>query len=288
MNTQNHSNRPTVRNLAIFTIVVITIGWLGHGLDVLMGNPALESLGMLLWIIAPLGTSLLLRTFAGDGFKDFGLKLHLKGNVVWYGASLVLYPVVTVCILLIGSGSGLITFSGFSFTTSGLFLQAFALGLLPMFLKNIFEEFAWRGYLAPKVYSLHLNDYVGHLLVGLVWGVWHIPYYLFFLDRAVIQDYTSLDLPVFIPLAIVVIISYALVYGEIRLLTNSVWPAVLIHMVEDAFVNPLLLDGYIRIKPGMDILVSPGVSIISIILFSAIGVGLRQLRKRKQKGNEFR
>jgi membrane protease YdiL (CAAX protease family) len=157
----------------------------------------------------------------------------------------------------------------------------FALGLLPQFVKNIFEEAAWRGYLAPKVYSLHLNDFAGHLIVGLVWGAWHIPYYLFFLDRALLHSFTTLDLAIFIPLAIVVMISWAMVYGEIRLLTNSIWPAVLMHMVEDAFLNQLFTARYIQIMPGRDWLVSPVNGLISVCLFIALGVGLRQWRKRK-------
>ena len=191
-------------------------------------------------------------------------------------------PMVTALVLITGSGLGLITFPNLSLNTLGLLLQAFALGLVPMFFKNILEEFPWRGYLTPKIHSLRLNDFVGHLIVGLIWGAWHIPYYLFFLDRAELQSYTTLDLAAFIPIAIVAMVSWAIVFGEIRLLTNSVWPAVLMHMVEDAFVNPLLLDGYIRITPGMEWLVSPGIGVLSIIFFTAIGVVLRQMRKRKQ------
>ena len=76
------ADRATVRNLMIFTITVVAIGWIGWGLDRLMGNQTSESLGMLLWIITPLVATLLLRAFAGDGWKDFGIKPRIKGNVV--------------------------------------------------------------------------------------------------------------------------------------------------------------------------------------------------------------
>jgi len=282
MNIQTQSSRLTVRNLVIFIIVVLAIGWIGRGLDVLMGNTPSESLGLLLWIIAPLGASLLLRAFAGDGWKDFGIKPNFKGNAAWYVIALLVYPVLTALVLIIGSGLGLITFPNFSLNAIGLILQAFALGLLLQFIKNIFEETAWRGYLAPKIYSLRLNDFIGHSIVGLVWGAWHIPYYLFFLDRTVLKSFTTLDLAAFIPLSIVVMISWAMVYGEIRLLTNSIWPAVLMHVVEDAFLNQLFTEHHIQIVPGKDWLVSPVNGLISIFFFIAIGVGLRQLRKRKQ------
>lgn len=67
--------------MVIFTIVVIASGWLGRGLDVLMGDSSKDSLGMLLWLVMPLVTFLLLRTFAGDGWNDIGLKPSLKGKL---------------------------------------------------------------------------------------------------------------------------------------------------------------------------------------------------------------
>ena len=274
------SDRATVRNLMIFTNTVVAIGWIGWGLDRLMGNQSSESLGILLWIITPLAATLLLRAFAGDGWKDFGIKPRIKGNVVWYIIALLIFPTVTALVLFVGGIFGLITFPNLSLNNLQPLLQVFALGLLPMFFKNILEELPWRGYLTPKIHSLRLNDFVGHLIVGLIWAVWHLPYYLFFLDRTDLQSYTSLNLPAFILMAIVTMISWAIVFGEIRLLTNSVWPVVLIHMVEDALLNPLLLDGYIQITPGMDWLISPGVGILSILCFTAIGIGLYQWRKR--------
>jgi membrane protease YdiL (CAAX protease family) len=234
-----------------------------------------------LWIVTPLGISLLLRAFAGDGWQDFGIKPNFKGNGVWYVIALLVFPVVTVLVLITGSSLRLIAFPDLKLGVIGLVFQVFALSLLPQFIKNIFEEAAWRGYLAPKVYSLHLNDYMGHLIVGLVWGVWHIPYYLFFLERSVLTNFTTLDLVAFIPLSIVVMISWAMVYGEIRLLTNSIWPAVLMHMVEDAFLNLLFTEHIIQIVPGTDWLVSPVNGIISIFFFITLGVGLHHMRKRK-------
>lgn len=281
MNMQDQRNGRAIRNLAIFVILVLASGWLGRGLDTLMGNPSAESLGMLLWIITPLGVTLLLRTFGGDGWKDFGIKPNFKGNGMWYMVAILVYPLLTAMVLIIGGSLGLITFPNFSLNTLGLLLQTFALGLLPQFIKNIFEEAPWRGYLAPKVYSLGLNDFVGHAIVGLVWGAWHIPYYLFFLDRAILSNFTTLDVAVYIPLAIGVMVSWAIVYGEIRLLTNSFWPAVLMHMVEDAFLIQLFTGNHIQITPGTDWLVSPMNGLLMSVFFIACGVGLRQVRRRK-------
>jgi membrane protease YdiL (CAAX protease family) len=274
-------NKITVRNIWIFSVAVLVSGWVGRGLDALLGNSSSESLGMLLWILTPLLACILLRLFAGDGWKDFGIKPNFKGNLSGYVISVLVFPVVTVLILIVGKVSGVTSFSGFLSGRTIVFLKVFALGLLPGFLKNIFEEFGWRGYLTPKISSLDVNDFIGHLIVGTVWALWHIPYYLFFLDRVIINNYTTLSLGAFIPLALLSIVAYAFVFGEIRLLTNSIWPAVLMHMVEDALVNPLLIEDFVVIKPGLDFFFSPGVSILVIIFFIATGIALRRLRRAK-------
>lgn len=281
MKLQNLVYNRTIRNLVIFTVVVLASGWLGYGLDKLMNNPSgQQGLGLLLWLITPLITALLLRAFAGDGWKDFGFRPSLKGNLIWYAVSLLIYPFVAGLILAIGGALGLVTAPNFSFS---LLLSVFAGGLIASFIKNIFEEFAWRGYLAPKVYSLGLNAYVGHTIVGLVWGCWHIPYLLFMLDRTVVQATTTQSMATFIPLAIINLVAASMVYGELRLLTNSIWPPLLLHTIGNALVDVLVVQGFVRLVPGTDFLISPGhQSLLTMTVFALIGIGLHQLRIRKQ------
>ena len=281
MNIQNQSNRITIRNLTIFTAVVLASGWIGHGVDLLTGSTGMETPGLAVWLLIPLPFSLLLRAVAGDGWKDLGLKPNLRGNLIWYAFAVLVYPVVTALVLFTGKAFNMITFSGFSPDSLGPILQVFAVGLLSMLIKNIFEEGAWRGYLAPKVYSLGLNDFVGHIIVGLIWGAWHLPYYLFFLDQAYLQKFTTLNLGIYIPLVMIVYIAWAIVFGEIRLLTNSVWPALLMHAVEDAVLLQLFEARLIQIVPGTDWLISPMNGLVMVLFFTACGIGLRQLRRRK-------
>jgi membrane protease YdiL (CAAX protease family) len=269
----------TVRNLALFTLVTLASGWLGLGLDRWMNNPPDQPLGTLLWLIAPLSAALLLRAFGGDGWRDCGLWPVWRGNALWYAVSVLLYPVVAVLMVLVGRAFGLITFPAFNFSA---LLTAFALGLLPAVVKNIFEEFAWRGYLTPRLHALGVAGLVNHSVVGVVWAVWHLPYYLFFLDRGILAAYTALPMWAFLVMTFVGILALALVYGELRLLTNSVWPAVLLHAVSGALAYPLAVQGFIQIAPGMDWLVSPGPhSLLSILASIFIGCGLYWRRTRR-------
>lgn len=279
MRSKDAKRKITVRNLTIFTIVVLLSGWIGHALNVLMDTSSEESLGMLLWLVAPLLATLCLRAFAGDGWYDTGIKPLFRGNVKWYVVSLLIFPVLTLAIISIGNVFGWITLSGFNVSQ---FLQIFALALIPNFLKNIPEEFVWRGYLTPKLASLKINDFSIYLIVGLIWGVWHIPYYLYFLDSEIIKGFTSLSLEVFIPLCIVATIAWAIVFVEIWFLTRSVWPVVLMHMVEDAFVNTLVLDSSFQISGGRELLIHPVIGIISILLYVVVGLSLRKIRLKTQ------
>ena len=82
MNIQNQSNRTTIRNLVIFTTIVLGIGWIGRGLDVMMGNPSTEGLGILLWLVTPLAVSLLLRAFARGWLEGFWPQAKLQRECV--------------------------------------------------------------------------------------------------------------------------------------------------------------------------------------------------------------
>lgn len=81
---------------------------------------------------------------------------------------------------------------------------------------------------------------------------------LYLLDRATLQASTTQSLATFIPMAIISLSAASLVYGELRLLTNSVWPPLLMHMIGNALVDVLVVQGFVKIVPGMDFLVSPG------------------------------
>lgn len=273
MNTQTRNNKHTVRNLVVFTILVLASGWLGRWVDTLMGSASSEGgPGILIWIIAPLVVSFLLRAFAGDGWKDLGIKPAVKGNVWWYVLSILVYPVCTLFVLIVGSALGAVSLADFSV---GLFVQAVALAVIPGLFTAI-EEFGWRGYLAPKVYQFELNAFVAHAVVGVLWGAWHIPYFLTF------WSHSMQNVPLFVLCFFLGAIANSIVYGEIRMQTDSVWPAFLMHAVSNAVNNTLLLEGFVKMASGKELLVSPGIEgILGIVFLTLTGVGIYLLRRKR-------
>ena len=273
MDTQSQSNKRTVRNLAIFTFLVMALGWLGRWADSLMGSaPSEEGIGILIWLIAPVGVSLLLRAFAGDGWKDLGIRPAIKGNILWYAVSIFVYPVCTMFILVVGLALGAVSLSDFS---AGPFVQALTLAIIPGLITAI-EEFGWRGYLAPKVYKFGLNAFVAHAVVGIIWGAWHIPYF------SVFWSHSMQNMSLFVLCFFLGAIVNSIVYGEIRILTDSVWPAFLMHAVSNTVNNTLVLQGFVKMASGKELLVSPGIEgILGIVFLTLVGVGIHLLRRKR-------
>ena len=261
-----HNNKRTIRNLIIFTILVLASGWLGRWIDALTGSSSSAGMGMLIWITAPLVISFLLRALAGDGWRDLGIKPAFKGNGVWYAISILVYPLCATLIVVIGLAAGVISFSASA--TGGMFVQAFTLLLVSQILTNIPEEFGFRGYLAPKMYGLPSNTFVAHVMVGLIWGLWHTPY------LAAITPYTTESLTTLLPRFLLGTIVASIVYGEVRLLTNSVWPAVLMQTAGGAFIGALMLDDLITISSGTWLFTPVLEGGLLIIFFTLIGVGI--------------
>jgi len=273
MNTQ--TEKRTKRNLIIFTLAVLglaVLSWLIEPYTVPPdAEPGTAGLGQLLWIISPVLVMVLLRSFGGDGWVDFGLQPNFKGNGFWWWTSILYYPLIVLVILLVGTLTGGLTIHTKQLSGAVPVLTTL---LVSSLIKNIFEEFAWRGYLAPKVYNLKKNIWLSHAFVGLIWGLWHLPFVMAF------WPYLTPDmLPVFIPLLLLGCMFDSVVYGEIRLATDSVLPAWVSHTVGNVVGNFLILNSVITFRSGQELLFTPGgEGVISMILMLALGIWLHKRR----------
>ena len=267
------ANKRTLRNVILFSFVAVVCGWVGVGVDKLLGQPSnLESLGALIFISSPILCMVLLRLFGGDGWKDLPLKPNFRRNARWYLFAIVVYPVVIGITLFIGKLFGWVDVSKFSI--AAYFIAAF----LPQCLKNIFEESVWRGYLTVKVEQLTQNEWLVYLVVALVWQVWHLPYYLILLDDAYLASFFPFGNVLFVVTSFAVIGVWTIMYTEIFFLSRSLLLVVLMHAMEDA-LNPLISDGFAVVSPDKALLVSPSFGLIPLLLYLVIGLWLRRIRK---------
>ena len=265
MNGPKHRN--TILKIVIFTILLNMVAWIG---PLLGGDPTSPGPGFLIWGTAPIVVSLLLRVVTKD-WSDLGIKPGIKENIVWYTISLLAYPIAIALTLMIGSMISSTSITGFTLEP---FIQAVLPALVIFLFFALFEEVGWRGYLAPKMYSLGINIYFAHALVGLVWASWHLPYIREF------SFYTSEDLTNFIPRFYLGAFAFSIFYGEIRILTSSFWPAVLMHWVGNFVANPLVV-GFVTFSVGKEYMGSIGVDGLFMIIFiGLLGVVINRWRFR--------
>ena len=254
----------------------------GVGIDMLLGEPSnLESLGALIFISSPILCMILLRLFGGDGWKDLPLKPNFKQNTRWYLFAIAVYPVVIGITLSISKLFGWIDVSKFSFSA---YLPILFAAFLPEFIKNIFEESVWRGYLTVKMEQLTKNEWLVYLVVALVWQIWHLPYYLILLDDAYLATFFPYGDALFIITSFMVIGVWTIMYTEIFFLSRSLLPVILMHTMEDS-LNPLISEGFAIVSPDKVLLVSPSFGLIPLLIYLGTGLYLRRMRKDKEHLN---
>ena len=266
----------TKRNLVLFIIIVLSSGWLGVLLDMFLPEqPEGDSLGMGLWLVAPVIAATVLRMISRDG-KDMGLKPAFKGNGGWYVIALLIYPAVTLVTTGLAILFSAVELSGFTVTL----LPAMTLAFLAGIVKNIFEEFAWRGYLTPKLMEQTKSDGTLYALSGLIWALWHAPYYLVFLSDRYFLNMSRIST---LLIGIVIMGCWNVLFVEMYRMTKSIWPCVLMHALEDAIPTLLVTDGHLLFTRGGDPLFNPTTGVLATTLFLCIGLYIRSLRIKKEE-----
>ena len=263
--------KQTMWFIVIFSFLVTVVAWIG---PLLGGSPSSPGLGFLIWGTAPLLVSGLMRMVTRD-WSDVGVKPAISKNVLWYIISIVAYPIILVLTLLIGAMISVSSVSGFSM---GSYLKTVLPALAIFFLFAVFEEFGWRGYLVPKLASIGINSYLTHALVAVMWASWHLPFI-----RELSWLYTSEDLRTFIPRLYLGAFAFSILYDEIRIMTGTFWPAVLMHSISNAFGHPLAAD-YVTTAKGKEYLGSVGFDgLFMIAFFGLLGIAVHRWRISKAR-----
>jgi len=94
--------------------------------SVLTGQSEGDSFGMGIWLVLPLLTAFVIILFSKESRKDLGMRLNFKGNMKWYLVSVLIFPVVTAIVLIIGAATNWIDMSAFDFKT---FILTFLLNI---------------------------------------------------------------------------------------------------------------------------------------------------------------
>ena len=210
---------------------------------------------LMLLMLTPTLAVIITRLVTREGWHDLLLHPHFRGNIRWYLFSYLATPVISY----LGAGLFFLLMPQLWDPLGSYFARSIEatsmgdyLGMLatvaplaalvnPLFglVTCLGEEFAWRGYLFPKLCK-QTSVLKATLISSIIWGIWHAP--------IIVTGFNyGTDHPVWGCLAQV---GFCLVLGGIfswlTLRVNSIWPAVVMH----ASIN-----GLDKIKPS-DLLMS--------------------------------
>lgn len=245
------------RNVGIYVIGVLLLATLGGVI-----TATVSEAGGLIFILSPLAMAVLLRFFGGDGWGDAGLSLKLQTNWHWYLFSLLIYPISFVVVIGLGMILGVTQFNGDVVALLPAFGAGFATQLIPRMIFALCEEWGWRGYLEPRLAALGVPNLQRHGLVGLIWAVWHVPLILS-------THYTKLPYAIFFPIFVVGVVVAAVVYGQVRQASGTVWTAVLLHGIANAVAWAILQNNLVLINNKLLANIAPE-SILMIALWGAL------------------
>ncbi len=173
MSAQAPSSLPHRHPVACYFALTFFLSWLGALLvaapHLLRREPLPNLTGILMFPAMLLGPSLsgifLTRIFDGPaGLRDlFSLMRRFRFPARWY-AALLIPPVFVLGILLLLK----------TFVSPVYSPNRFWIGLAFGIPAGVFEEIGWTGFAFPKL-SAKLPPLRAAILLGLLWGCWHIP-----------------------------------------------------------------------------------------------------------------
>jgi len=276
----NLSKKQLGFNILLLALLSIAAGWFGILLNLLTGQTNL-ALSVFL-ALPPMGVLILNLVYKNTDIYP-GLKIQLKNNTMGYILAFLLFPVLVTITVIVGYLAGFISVDGLVNQGVGSLIGAVVLLFLTDLIKNCLEEFTWRGFFTQHFKNLGTHDLLNHLFTGIIWVFWHIPFWLFLLDKASISAFSSLNTATFILMGSLLLLASSLVFGEIRLLTGSVWPAVILHTSLNAVTIGLLLNSFVSVSPSAELWISPGGnSILMILMVVMVGLGLYFFRTSKK------
>jgi len=192
-------------------------------------------LGLYAGVFGPaIAATIIVRMTGGSGrsfLKDIGLHRDLR----WY------IGVVVLSVFLVIAAMSLFTLTGGRLDTSLLGERAAAfLPLLMMWsMAGIGEEYGWRGFALPRL-QRSLSPVRATLLLGTLWGLWHLPLLAAADDPS--HGLDPLPLVGVSLLFLVAIVGYAFIYTYLYNRTRSVALAVILHGSITAANAGFLLD----------------------------------------------
>lgn len=175
----NRITKKETRHLRIFFIATLLWTWVVGMIPVFLGinkTPLGDYIFVFTAGIAPscVGVIMVLKTYTKDARRDYFRRFIPTWRGAWYVLS---YLILLVSVMTAALVSFLGEYPDFvmikAFVQNPLSILGFIFFLYLYGPSN--EEFGWRGYALDKLLVKH-GFLKGSLILGFIWGIWHIPW----------------------------------------------------------------------------------------------------------------
>jgi len=171
-----------------------------------------------------------------NDFKFKKINIHVLYVILIY---LLYKTILTLTQIILGNISFDIGSNDFQFYGEPVDFENYIIkaGLLTIIFSGFGEEIGWRGYLFNKLKSLPYLEMT--ILLNVIWALWHLPMFVFG-GMGHSNIFTSFILFIIISIECGIILNY------IRIKTNSVFGAILVHPI--ANISAWVIMGFTKIE----------------------------------------
>jgi uncharacterized protein len=270
------SARVTVawREVTLFVVLAYGLAWAWSGFwllpylgDLLTQSTTptdmLERLGAVTTLptmLTPMISALIMRLVVSkEGLKG---SLGLVRSPKYYLTALVIPPAFVTAVVLIVQALGL---GEFRLSEANWYVYLMLLVIaLPVTLFTFGEEYGWRGYLLPRL--LPLGEIRASALLGVIWGMWHLPLLLAGLNYPGASVWLAIVAFTFVTVALSFTYTWFYVASSGSVLVAAVFHASTNQFTDTFWVPPLLS----RANPFAP-------SLISAVLIMALVIAVYKL-----------
>jgi membrane protease YdiL (CAAX protease family) len=214
-------------------------------------------------MLTPMIAAFIMRIFVSrEGLKG---SLGLLRSPKYYLVALIVPAVFVTAVVLIVQALGLGEFR-WSEATWFVYLMLLLIAL-PLTLFTFGEEYGWRGYLLPRL--LPLGEIRASVLLGVIWGVWHLPLILAGLNYPGVNVWLAIIVFTFVTVALSFTYTWFYVASSGSVLVAAVFHAST-NQFSDTFWVPPLLSGANPFAP----------SLVGAVLIMALVVAVYRLFRR--------
>ena len=163
---QKGSHRPIGTFLAVLALYS---GLVFAGLYGIFGS-TIPTPGVMLYAWAPMITAGVTIWLLDESVRDWlGQLRNLRAGIHWYLIGIAIMMLGTEAETIVAALSGADV--AVPYAPAGQYLFIFAVTL---FLAGALEELGWRGFLQPRLQQ-RFSAFRASLVIGVVWGLWHVP-----------------------------------------------------------------------------------------------------------------